>query len=87
MKICENSVIREMTAEEIAEMEEVRLRYEAEEKHRPYTIGEVSEMLIRQQINTLSVDDAAAIRMKDYYPRGRAARRTPPETVARWAIR
>ena len=68
MKICENSVIREMTAEEIAEMEEVRLRYEAEEKHRPYTIGEVSEMLIRQQINTLSVDDAAAIRMKDYYP-------------------
>lgn len=68
MKIYENGVIREMTAEEIAEMEEVRLRYEAEEKHRPYTIGEVSEMLIRQQINTLSVDDAVAIRMKDCYP-------------------
>lgn len=68
MKICENGVIREMTPTEIAEMEEVRLRYEAEEKHRPYTIGEVSEMLIRQQINTLSVDDAVAIRMKDFYP-------------------
>jgi hypothetical protein len=68
MKICENSVIREMTAEEIAEVEEAQARYEAEEKHRPYTIGEVSEMLIRQQINTLSVDDAVAIRMKDFYP-------------------
>lgn len=68
MKIYENGVIREMTAEEIAEVEEAQARYEAEEKHRPYTIGEVSEMLIRQQINTLSVDDAVAIRMKDFYP-------------------
>lgn len=68
MKIYENGVIREMTAEEIAEVEEAQARYEAEEKHRPYTIGEVSEMLIRQQINTLSVDDAVATRMKDFYP-------------------
>lgn len=68
MKIYENGVIRETTAEEIAEVEEAQARYEAEEKHRPYTIGEVSEMLIRQQINTLSVDDAVAIRMKDFYP-------------------
>lgn len=68
MKICINGVIRDMTPEEIAEMEGANARYEAEEKHRPLTIGEVSEMLIRQQINTLSVDDAAAIRMKDYYP-------------------
>ena len=30
MKIYENGVIRDMTPEEIAEMEEVRLRYEAE---------------------------------------------------------
>lgn len=68
MKIYENGVIRDMTAEEIAEMEEAWLRYEAEEKHRPYTISEVSEMLIKQQINTLTVDDAVAVRMKDYYP-------------------
>ena len=33
MKICENGVIRDMTPEEIAELEEARLRYEAEEKH------------------------------------------------------
>lgn len=68
MKIYENGVIRDMTAEEIAEVEEAQARYEAEEKHRPYTIGEVSEMLIRQQINTLTVDDATALRMIAYYP-------------------
>ena len=68
MKICENGVIREMTAEEIAEMEEAQARYDAEERHRPLTIGEVSEMLIRQQINTLSVADATALRMIAFYP-------------------
>lgn len=35
MKIYENGIYRDMTPEEIAEMEEARLRYEAEEKHRP----------------------------------------------------
>lgn len=35
MKIYENGVLRDMTPTEIAEMEEARLRYEAEEKHRP----------------------------------------------------
>lgn len=68
MKICENGVIREMTAEEIAEMEEAQARYDAEERHRPLTIGEVSEMLIRQQINTFSVADATALRMIAFYP-------------------
>lgn len=50
MKIYENGVIREMTAEEIAEVEEAQARYEAEEKHRPLTIGEVAEMLVRQRL-------------------------------------
>lgn len=68
MKIYENGVIREMTAEEIAEMEEAQARYDAKERHRPLTIGEVSEMLIRQQINALSVDDATALRMIAFYP-------------------
>lgn len=68
MKICENGVIREMTAEEIAEMEAVRLQYEAAERHRQLTIGEVAEMLIRQQINTLVVDDQTALRMIAFYP-------------------
>lgn len=68
MKIYENGIYREMTAEEIAEMEEAQACYDAKERHRPLTIGEVSEMLIRQQINTLAVDDATALRMVAYYP-------------------
>lgn len=68
MKICENGVIREMTADEIAEMEEAAARYEAEEKHRPLTANEVTAMLIAAQINTLSVDDATAVRMRAFYP-------------------
>lgn len=68
MKIYENGVIRDMTAEEIAKMEEAELRYEAAEKHRPLTVDEVSAMLIKQQINTLVVDDQTALRMIAFYP-------------------
>lgn len=34
----------------------------------PLTESEVSRMLITQQINTLTVDDNTALRMKDFYP-------------------
>lgn len=68
MRIYENGVIREMTTEEIAAMQDAQARAEAEEKHRPLSPGEVQEMLVRQQINTLTVDDATAYRMKDFYP-------------------
>lgn len=68
MKICENGVIREMTAEELAAMEESAARAAVEEKHRPLSLTEVQEMMVRQQINTLTVDDATALRMIAYYP-------------------
>lgn len=68
MKIYENGVIRDATTEEIAAMQEAAARAKAEEKHRPYTLGEVQELLIRQHINTLTVDDATAYRMKAFYP-------------------
>lgn len=68
MKIYENGVIRDMTAEEIEEMEEQKARSEVAEKHRPFYFFEISEMLLRKQINTLSVDDQTAYRMKDFYP-------------------
>lgn len=68
MKVYGNGVIRDMTSKEIAEMEELRLRYEAEEKHRPLTSEEVTAMLIRQQINTLAVDDQTVLRMTEFYP-------------------
>lgn len=41
MKICENVVIRDMTAEEEAQYNEMAAREAAEAKHRPITESEV----------------------------------------------
>lgn len=68
MKIYENGTIRDMTAEEIAAMQEAAVQAEAEEKRRPLSMAEVQEMLVRQQINTLTVDDQTAYRMREFYP-------------------
>ena len=43
-------------------------RWTVKRDMRPIGQAAVSEMLIRQQINTLSVDDNTALRMKGYYP-------------------
>lgn len=58
----------EETEEEIVAMQEAQARAEAEEKHRPLSQEEVTTMLLRQQINTLTVDDATAYRMREFYP-------------------
>ena len=68
MKKYINGQYIDMTAEEIAAMEAEAARYEAAERTRPLTAEEVTAMLIRQQINTLTVDDNTALRMKDFYP-------------------
>lgn len=68
MKICENGVIRDMTPEEVAAMQDATAKAEAEEKHRPLSLAEVQEMMVRVQINTLAVDDATALRMAAFYP-------------------
>lgn len=68
MKICENGVVRDMTAEEEAQYNEMAARAAAEAKHRPISESEVMSMLITAQINTLSVDDATAVRMAAFYP-------------------
>ena len=69
--------------EEITETEYNAMKAEAEQsesrkqaindfmeqyKRRPLTAEEVTAMLIRQQINTLSVDDNTALRMVEFYP-------------------
>ena len=38
------------------------------EKRRCLNREEITDMLIRQQINTLTVDDSMALRMLDFYP-------------------
>ena len=68
MRIYENGIYRDLTPEEIAAMEKQANLAAIEERSRPLTESEVSRMLITQQINTLTVDDNTALRMKDYYP-------------------
>lgn len=68
MKICENGVIRDMTEEEITIVQDAVMQQETEKKHRQMTLAEVQELFIRQQINTLIVNDQTAYLMKDFYP-------------------
>ena len=58
----------DMTAEETAAMEAEAAKFEAYERNRPLTAEEVNAMLIRQQINSLDVDDNTALRMREFYP-------------------
>lgn len=68
MKKFVNGKYVEMTPEEIEQMQAEAKRFELMEKSRPLTEPEVSRMLITQQINTLTVDDNTALRMKQFYP-------------------
>lgn len=68
MKKYLNGEIVDLTVEEIAAMEAEAARFEAAERHRPLTAEEVTALLIKQQINTITVDDQTALRMKDFYP-------------------
>ena len=58
----------EMTPEEITAMEKQANLASIEESRRPMTLEEVSRMVITQQVNTLTVDDNTALRMKEFYP-------------------
>jgi hypothetical protein len=66
--IIENFVEREATPEEIADMENRANLDAIEERSRPLTESEVYGMIIAQQINTLTVDNNTALRMKSFYP-------------------
>lgn len=68
MKKWVNGMFFDMTAEEIAAMKAAQAEAEAYERTRPLTAEEVTALLIKQQINTLSVDDKTALRMVEFYP-------------------
>lgn len=61
-----------LTEEEIAELQEQAERDAARAKvlarTSPLSFSEVQEMLVRQQINTIAVDNQTALRMRIYYP-------------------
>ena len=63
-----NGKLIEMTEAEIAEEKQKIQLAKAEEKSRPLTAEEVTSLLIKQQINTLEVDDNTALRMVAFYP-------------------
>lgn len=63
-----NGIKVEMTPEEITAMQAELAKAEAYERTRPLSSSEVQEMLVRQQINTLTVDDNTALRMVEFYP-------------------
>ena len=68
MKKYVNGKYIDLTPEEITAMRDAAAQAEAEEKRRPLSFSEVQEMLVRQQINTLTVDDNTALRMVEFYP-------------------
>lgn len=68
MIICDNGNYRDVTASEIAAMEEAAAQADAAERHRSMTTDEVTRLLITQQINTITVDDQTAVRMTEFYP-------------------
>ena len=63
-----NGIKVEMTPEEITAMQAEQAAYEAYERTRHLSFSEVQEMLVRQQINTMTVDDQTALRMLEFYP-------------------
>ena len=63
-----NGKLVELTPAELAEMEAANHKAEIIERTRPITEAEVSRMLITEQINTLTVDDNTALRMREFYP-------------------
>lgn len=68
MRMLDGKKYRDITPEEYVAMQEGSAISEAEERHRPLSEAEVNSMLIRQQVNTLEVDDDTAFRMKAFYP-------------------
>lgn len=71
-RIFDGNKYRDMTDEEITTMQDAQAAHEAAERSRPLTMEEVSRMLIASQINSLTVDDSTALRMREFYPRWEA---------------
>lgn len=57
-----------LTPEEIASMKTQFAKVALHERSRTLTTSEVTDMLISQQVNSLTVDDNTALRMVEFYP-------------------
>ena len=61
-------VSKELTPEELAQMEAEQRKWELAEKSRPLTAEEVNRLFIQQNINTVITDDATASRAVEFHP-------------------
>ena len=68
MNKCINKQYISLSPYEIDAMESKQAVDEVLERHRPLTESEALSLFLKQQINTLEVDDATALRMRRYYP-------------------
>ena len=68
MKVWDNGTYRDATENDIEKLRLVGSDAEAAERTRPMTAEEVTALLIKQQINSITVDDQTALRMRRYYP-------------------
>ena len=58
----------DLTAEEVAAIKTEAVKAQMAERTRPLTEQEVTTLLLRQSVNTLTVDDNTALRMLTFYP-------------------
>lgn len=68
MRVFDGKTYRDATEQEVAACMEQISALDAAERTRPLTESEVSRLLIKQQINTITVDDQTALRMLEFYP-------------------
>lgn len=68
MRIYKGGIYRDMTADELAQMEAESRRMRLEEASRPLSADEVLRLALRAQVNSLDISEADASRMVDYYP-------------------
>lgn len=68
MRVYDNGVYRDATADVASAMEDAAKRADVAERHRHLSAEEVTHLLIVKQVNTLDVDDQTAVRMTTFYP-------------------
>lgn len=68
MRTYRNGQYIDLTPEETSAVNSTMQKQALTEKSRPLSADEVNRLFISRSINTLSVDDNTALRMKEYYP-------------------
>ncbi|MBQ9108917.1 MAG: hypothetical protein IJY02_02710 [Oscillospiraceae bacterium] len=68
MKKYINGQYVDLTAEEITTLQEEEKKAEARERHRPYSVEEVTRLLLKERLNFITTDDQTALRMAEFYP-------------------